>query len=152
MGALAITSSVPATLDHAQDFHLHDLRVFTSIPKHGYDVVVLRGAVIVYDTDAHRDGKTEDGAFYVVERQRTPSMMPWGNWLTLELRDGAGRGGPFSPLKTSREVIQAVRLKRGTNEERWFYRLAGGFCDGPLCDWAVGLDFIGRVVGIYRPN
>ena len=149
---VATRPTLPAIQANEEGFSLHDLRVFRSIPEHGHDVVALRGEVIVYDTDAHQHGEIEDGGFYVVERQRPRSNMPWANWLNLELRDAAGRGGPFSQLVTSREVIQAVRLKRGSNEERWFYRLAGGFCDGPLYDWAVGMDFIGKVVGIYRPG
>jgi hypothetical protein len=152
MGALAIASRPLAVLDQEADFHLHGIRVFTSIPKRGHDVVVLRGSVIVYDTDAHHYGETEDGGFYVVERQRPPSLMPWESWLKHELRDAGRCAGPISRLVTTREVIQAVRIERKSCDSTWHYRLPGGFCDGPLYDWAVGMDFVGKVVGIYKPN
>ncbi len=51
-------------------FMLDDLQVFTSIPAHDHEVVVLRGAVVVYDTSALHFGEIQENAFFVIERQR----------------------------------------------------------------------------------
>jgi hypothetical protein len=31
-------------------------------------------------------------------------------------------------------------------------RLASGFRDGPIHNWAIGHNFVGKVAGIYRPE
>lgn len=152
MGALAVVPRLPAPVDQPEGFQLHGLRVFNRIPAHHHGVVVLRGAVVVYETDSLCREPIQEGGFYVVERQNPRAGRSWTAWLKDELCDADGRGGPRSRLSTSREVIQAVRLVRHGHDPKWWYRLPSGFHDGPLQDWAVGLDFIGKVVGLYIPE
>jgi hypothetical protein len=132
-------------------FMLGDLQVFATIPTHDHEVVVLRGAVVVYDTSALHFEEIQENAFYVIERQRTAACMPWENWLRQEVQANfLGRWhSPRSPLKTSREVVQLVRWPR--DEGLWGYRYAGGFRDGPMETWGACHGIVGKVVGIYRP-
>ncbi len=104
-------------------------RIFTSIPPHNHDVVPLRGLVAVYETNTLFREETQDGQFYVIERQR-PSG--WG-----------------SQMQTSREVVQARRCTKRPGE--WWLHHAD-FRDGPIHDYAVAEKFVGKVVGIYRPT
>lgn len=134
------------------EFHPASLKVFRSIPAYHHGIVALRGAVIVYETDTlYREG-VQDGSFYVVESQYPPANMAWESWLWAECEDEHKhrRAQPRSPLKTSREVVQAIRCPGG--EDRWWYRLPSGFTDGPIQGWSIGHNFVGKVAGIYRPE
>lgn len=135
-----------------EPFTLPDLRVFSTIPEYHHGIVTLRGAVVVYATDTlYREGLV-DGGFYVVERQHTPCGMNWRRWLLLELADEhvERRAQPFSPLTTSREVVQLVRCPG--DGDRWWQRLPSGFSDGPLEGWCIGNNIVGKVVGLYAPG
>jgi hypothetical protein len=147
MNALAlIESAAPALLP---EFQPHRLPVFASIPAYHHDVAVLHGMVVVYDTDTLAKEGVQEGSFYVKETQYPVAGMRWESWLRLECEDQHRdrRAQPRSPLKTRREVVQAVRL-RGS----WFLRLASGFNDGPVEEWSLGHDFVGKVVGVYDPS
>ena len=126
------------------------LRVFESIPPLDHDVVVLGGIVAVFDTQLpHIEGIVE-GAYYVRESQHPVANMSWEQWLRLERDDPDShrRAQPRSPLKVTREVVQAIRWPHADN---WALRLASGGVDGPYHEWAFGTDLIGKVVGIFRP-
>jgi hypothetical protein len=151
MSALALATTLPSPCEQAQEFSVQDLRIFTSIPDRHHEIVALRGAVIVYDTDSKgREGFVEEGGLYVIEHQYTPAGMPYDSWLRHELEDSIRRAQPWSKLKTSREVIRLERHPKMT--DKWGYRLASGFWDGPLHEWAICFPMVGKVVGIYRPN
>lgn len=128
------------------DFALDDLRVFHSIPDNSHDVVSLLGMVVVYETDTlARDGLI-DGALYVIEDQRPVGGM---NWETCDrLNRERGPGQPRYRIKTRRRVIRAV--KHPNDPCAWFHLQPGGYPDGPIYDWAVADNFVGRVVGIYK--
>jgi hypothetical protein len=147
--AIALSAPVPAVGSENDEFDPQDFQVFTSIPDHrDFGVVALRGMVVIYDEKPLQTEGIIEGAFYVRESQRTNAGYDWEEWLRRELEDRARRCGPFSPLKTSREVVRAVRWPRSDD---WAVRLAGGFTDGPSYDWWFGRDFVGKVVGIYSP-
>lgn len=158
MASTALAIAKPSALvAESPGFDFADMRIFTSVPAHDfYDVVALRGAVVVMDRSLiGREGILE-GALYVRESQRPHACMQWGHWLRVELDQGEvhRRAGPVGPLKTRREVVQATRWLRddGRPKDNWAVRLASGFVDGPYYDWSFGHDFIGKVVGIYRPS
>ncbi len=131
------------------EIEVPQLSAFDVVPEHGYGVVIMRGQVIVYDSEAlHREAVIE-GEYYVAESQRPPGNMPLINWLRLEQRDEV-RAQPYSPLKTERQVVQLVR--RGIGPDNWFQRLVGGYGDGPYYDATIGNNLVGRVVGIFRPH
>lgn len=136
----------------SEAFALHGMRVFTEVPEHHHGIVALRGAVVIYETDTLYREKLQDGGFYVIESQHTPSRMQWQTWLRTELQDEhvERRAQPSSPLRTTREVVQLVRRPAG-GQDRWWHRLSSGFHDGPFYDWAVALHIVGKVVGIYAP-
>jgi len=154
MGALQLAQPAREIAPPIADdgFNLHDLRVFTSIPRYHHDVVVLRGMVVVFETDGRcREGFIQEGSFYVRESQYPVANMSWDSWLDMECERRAKYKGlqPRSPLSIRREVVRAVRWPRSDN---WALRLSSGFTDGPYHDWAFGCDLIGKVVGIYHPD
>lgn len=151
--ALALPTSVPQTIDPASEFDLHDLRIFTSIPDHrDYGVVAMHGMVVVYDLRPIYTEGIVEGAFYVRESQSPAASRRWSDWLRDEWNDSdRGRIGPNVPLTTRREVVQAVRWPAGGTDS-WAARLSSGFTDGPYYDWWFGRDFVGKVVGVYRPQ
>ncbi|MBT2133967.1 hypothetical protein KK137_06435 [Croceibacterium sp. LX-88] len=158
MANSSLTVAAPSlrAVEQDDDFDLHDLRVFGRIPPDdNYDIVKLNGGVIVYDrVSIHVEGFLE-GYLYVRESQHPSACMPWEDWLRYELDDGhvRRRAQPTSPLKTRREVVQAIRWPLGDRpKDNWAVRLASGHVDGPYYDWAFGRDFVGKVVGIYRQN
>lgn len=145
-------TEISAAVSQQEPFMLPDLHLFTSIPEYHHGIATLRGAVVVYATDTlFREGVI-DGAFYVIENQHPPSNMEWRRWLRLELADEnvERRCQPFSPLTTSRTVVQIVRCPSGQN--RWWRRLPSGFSDGPLEHWSIGFNIVGKVVGLYAPD
>jgi hypothetical protein len=148
--ALTVRPSLPAIPPTPSDFSFHGFRIFTSVPDHpDYGTVALHGMVVIYDErPIHMEGLVE-GSFYVRESQHPVAAMAWESWLKSEWEDRARRGQPRSPLKTRREVVQAMRWPYADN---WSVRLSSGFVDGPYHDWAFGYDFVGKVVGIYRPR
>ena len=132
--ALARSAVLPAA---PEPFILPDMRVFDRIPEYHHDIVALRGAVVVYETDSIcREDFIEEGAFYVVEHQYTPAGMPYEDWLRREMEDAKGRAQPWSRLKTSREIVRLYRWPKGDN--LWRFLLPSGM--------------VGKVVGIYQPN
>ena len=145
----ALQPALPDANDSDSPFDFSDLRIFTSIPPHHYDVVVMRGLVVVYDTECLGREGVQIGKLYVRESQRPPSCMPWEAWLDQEWKDRDRRGGPVSRLHTHREVVQAVNWP---HEDDLALRLASGWTDGPYREWAFGMDLIGKVVGIYAPG
>jgi hypothetical protein len=149
---VALRSQVPQIIDPQEAFEFTGLRVFTSVPAdRDYGIVALRGMVVIYDErPLHTEGILE-GAFYVRESQR-PASNIWDDWLRREWEDRDRRAGPYVPLVTRREVVQAVRFPRSDKTtNNWAVRLSRGFIDGPYYDWWFGRDFVGKVVGIYRP-
>lgn len=114
--ALARATQVPAPTPEA--FALHGMRVFTEIPEHHHGIVALRGAVAIYETDTLYREELQDGGFYVVESQHTPSRMQWRTWLRMELQDEhvERRAQPRSSLRTTREVVQVVRRPAGDQD------------------------------------
>lgn len=130
------------------EFALDDLRVFSSIPENHHDVVPLLGMVAVYETDTLRRDGVIDGALYVVEDQRPVGGMSWetSDRLNREL----GPGQPRSRIKTRRRVVRAVKCPGDPSS--WFHVQPGGYPDGPIVDWAVAHNFVGRVVGVYEPG
>lgn len=149
--ALAIRTSVPQVVDPVDEFDLHDLRIFDSVPEdRDYGIIALKGIVVVYDGRPLSIEGVIEGAFYVREHQRTHA--PWQDWLRREWEDRDRRCGPNVPLSVSREVVQAVRWPRGKDGDNWAVRLSSGFTDGPYYDWWFARDFVGKVVGIYRPR
>lgn len=130
------------------DFAIDDLQVFTSIPEHRHDVVSLLGLVMVYETDALDYEAIQEGAFYVVEDQHPVGGM---NWETHDrLNREHGPSAPRSRIRTSRRVIRAVRCHH--DPSLWWQVLPSGHCDGPIPDWSMAHNFVGKVVGIYRPD
>lgn len=152
MSANAISIIQGAAVTPSPEFHPANLKVFRSIPSRHHDIVVLRGAVIVYETDTLCREGVQDGAFYVLESQHPAANMQWESWLRRECEDGDKhrRAQPKSPLTTRRKVIQALRCPSG--EDRWWHRLPSGFTDGPIHGWSIGHNFVGKVVGIYCPE
>lgn len=150
--AVATCPSVPQVIDQGDDFGLHDLRIFDHIPDHrDYGIVALRGLVVIYDVKPlHTEGVIE-GAFYVREHQYPRACRPWQDWLRSEWDERDRRAGPYSPLVITREVVRAIRWPRPGETNNWAARLASGFIDGPYYDWCFGHNFVGKVVGIYRP-
>lgn len=151
--ALALRPSATQIGDPSNDFDLNDLRIFDSVPDHrDYGIVALQGLVVIYNISPIRREGIIDGAFYVRESQRPASCRSWQDWLRDEWDDRDRKVGPNSPLTITREVVQAVRWpRRGKEADNWAVRLASGFTDGPYYDWWFGRDFVGKVVGIYRP-
>jgi hypothetical protein len=149
--ALALSTQLPAAPPRS-DFDLQDLRLFDRIPEFHHDIVALDGMVVVYDTYILGCEGVQDGSFYVIEHQYPVAGMRWESWLQFEWDDEhrKRRAQPRSPLKTSREVIRAVRCPSG--EDRWWFKLASGFSDGPIHGWSVGHNFVGKVVGLFHPN
>lgn len=147
---VAMLPALPAVAP--DEFDLRSFKIFGRIPDHpDFGIVALRGAVLVYDeSDLHREGVVE-GALYVRESQHPTACMDWERWLDLERDDArrSRRAQPSSPLKTRREVVQAVRAAAG---DRWGLRLASGAIDGPYYEWAFGRNLVGKIVGIYRPS
>lgn len=150
--AVALRASLPQVADPVDDFDVQDLRIFDHIPDHpDYGIVALRGSALIYDiSPIHSEGIVE-GAFYVRESQRPVACRPWQDWLRDEWEDRDRRAGPNVPLAVTREVVRAVRWPRAKEVDNWAVRLASGFTDGPYYDWWFGRDFVGKVVGIYRP-
>lgn len=149
---LATCPSVPQVVDQSDDFDLHDLRVFDRIPEDSdYGIVAFRGLVAIYDIKPLRSEGIVEGAFYVRERQYPRACLPWEAWLRLEWEDRDRRSSPYSPLAITREVVRSIRWPRPRETNSWAVRLASGFIDGPYYDWCFGRDFVGKVVGIYRP-
>lgn len=147
--AVAIQPRVAISPEPAPSgFTFDDLRVFTSIPEHHHDVTALLGLVVVYDTDTLCREDIQEGALYVVEDHRPVGGMSW------EIYDRLNREhGPREPrvrIKTSRRVIRAVRCEHDPG--LWWQVLPSGHRDGPIYDWAMAHNFVGKVVGIYRPN
>jgi len=130
------------------NFSFEHLRIFERIPDHHHGVVALAGRVVVFETDTlFREGVV-DGALYVAESQHPVSGMSWEAWLSYEVEDKSRRARPSSPLHVTRQVVQ---MRRRPDEDLWYRRLASGFSDGPIHDWAAGFGLIGKVVGIYHP-
>lgn len=149
---LALRPVVPQIVDPADEFEIHDLSIFERIPSgRDFGIVALHGKVVVYDSRPLSVEGVVEGAFYVRERQAPAGCRPWRDWVQDEFADACRRAGPGSPLITSREVVQAVRWPRDKGENSWAVRLSSGFTDGPYYDWWFGRDFVGKVVGIYRP-
>ncbi|WP_126174355.1 hypothetical protein [Altericroceibacterium xinjiangense] len=145
--ALASAASLPVLIAAKEDFSFNGMRIFTSIPDYHYDVAALRGMVIVYDRECLSRDPIKEGNFYVVESQYPVGGMSWEMWLELERGDRTSRAQPSSPLRTRREVVEAVR-----RDGRWWHRLPSGFHDGPFQEWAVAHQMVGKVVGLYRPD
>lgn len=146
----AVISHPPALLAGGEEqFDTSELRVFTSIPDdRDIGIAVLLGLVVVYDEKPlHMEGIVE-GAYYVRENQRPHAGMSWESWLALET-DTKRAAQLRGRLRTSREVVKAVQWPM---EGKWSARLASGHIDGPYREWAFGQDFIGKVIGIYRPS
>lgn len=140
--------AVPAVIEQEPGFDFSDLRIFTEIPAHDdFDVVAMRGLVIVFDRRTMNHEGFIPGKLYVRENQRPHACMQWQHWLETELRHG-DRAGPSGPLRTRREVVQYVEHRAGGPA----VRLASGHVDGPYYEHVFGRDFIGKVVGVYRPG
>ena len=120
------------------------LRIFGEVPD-SCDVVPLRGLVAVYDTDWRF---VRDGGLYVVERQTPVGGMSWETYDRFNREHGPRE--PRCRIKTSREVVQ-VRRRPGDSDPSWWLVLPSGFHDGPIADWALGHNFVGEVLGLYRP-
>jgi hypothetical protein len=133
----------PESLDFAH------LRIFNSVPPHGYDVALLHGMVVVHDREIIDREGVRTGQFYVRETQHAPCALNWSRWLEMEMEARDRRASPNSPLKTRREVVQAI--EHPANGEPAF-RLASGTIDGPFHEWSYGWDLIGKVVGVYLPR
>lgn len=140
--------NVPAT-EQQCPFDFSDLRIFTSIPPHHYDVVVMCGLVVVYDKECMGREGVQPGRLYVREGQRPYSSFRWEEWLKREWADRDRRAGPIGRLQTTREVVQAINWPQDGDLA---LRLATGGVDGPYHHWAFGLDLIGKVVGLYLPG
>ncbi len=151
MNALVrIKPTTAVALPEAPAFDTSGFAIFTSIPRHRHGIVPMLGMVVVYATDLiGREGILE-GALYVREGQR-PYCGSWEHWLRLEVEAERERRlcGPQGLLRITREVVQAIRWPY---DDAWSLRLASGHVDGPYKEWAFGLDLIGKVVGIYRPE
>lgn len=146
--ALVIADPQPRLPAVEDRFDLTELQIFERIPERGHGVAVLRGLVVVYETNSiHYEGIVE-GAFYVRERQRPAAGMVWDSWLRREWEDRTPRIQPRAMLCIDREVVRAIRWP---GPDDWAVRLASGHVDGPYFDWAFGTDFVGKVVGIYQP-
>lgn len=142
----ALTLAVPESEAFAES--AQDLAIFNFVPS-GCDVVPLGGMVAIFDRDTLCREEITEGAYYVRERQRPRAGILWSNWLALEARDATPRFGPASPLQIEREVVRAVRWRRG---DQWALQSAEGYTDGPFHDWAFGHDVIGKVIGLYQPK
>lgn len=141
--------SVPALIEaEAASFDFSDLRIFTEIPRQNHDVVAMHGLVIVFDRLALQHEGVQTGKLYVREGQRPHSAQSWEAWLAAEQEHSERRAQPWNPLRTSREVVQAIEHPAGGPA----FRLASRFIDGPYKDYAYGIDLIGKVVGIYHPG
>lgn len=140
--------SVVSAFPESPGFGFNDLRVFTSIPEHHHDVTTLLGLVIVYETDALCREGVKEGGLYVVESQQPVGGMTWDIYDRLNRERGPRE--PRARIKTSRRVIRAVRCDH--DPELSWQILPSGYRDGPFHDWAMAHDFVGKVVGIYRPN
>lgn len=73
--------------------------------------------------------------------------MTWETYDWMNARHGPGE--PRVMIKTSRRVVKATR--REDTGDAWWFRHESGFSDGPYADWTAGRDFVGEVIGIYRP-
>lgn len=145
---LPTTINVLPAVSETPDFALDDLRVFSSIPNAHYDVVPLLGMVAVYETDTlTRDGVI-DGALYVIEDQHPIGGMSWETADRLNRERSPDQ--PRYRIKTRRRVVRAVKHPNAPSS--WFHLQPGGYPDGPIYDWAVADNFVGRVVGIYKPE
>jgi hypothetical protein len=142
-------AATPANIEEAASFDFSDLRVFTSIPRYHYDVVAMRGLVVVYDRECLGREGIQMGKLYVRENQLPPSSMPWDQWLKSEWAEREDRHKPYSRLTVRREVVLAFTHPRHGGP---CVRLDSGHVDGPYHEWAFGMDLIGKVVGIYRPE
>lgn len=157
MSALAVLHApkqLPANSNDADEFDFSGIRIFAHVPDHrDLGIVALKGIVAVYDIKPLYSEGIVEGAFYVRESQSPAGCRPWQDWLADEWEErGRRRAGPTSPLITRREVVRAVRYRRSDQEDNWAARLSSGFTDGPYYDWWFGRDFVGKVVGIYRPS
>lgn len=142
-------SDLPAENRGECPFDFSDLRIFTSIPRYHHDVAVMRGSVVVYDTECIGRESVQIGKLYIRENQRPYSMMSWEGWLQREWQERHRRAGPSVRLRTCREVVQAINWP---HEGDLALRMATGGVDGPYHDWAFGTDLIGKVVGLYLPH
>jgi hypothetical protein len=150
MHSTALTRPAEAMAPAHAGFTLPELRVFTSVPEHHHGIVALRGAVVVYETDALSREGVLDGAYYVVENQHPPAGMRMDRWLEGEWEGSDRRAQPRSPLNVSRRVVQLVRCAERPGH--WWQLQTSGFSDGPYPDWSVCFNLVGKVVGIYRPS
>lgn len=155
MKALAIlpaaqSAPLAAVAGLADEFEIPDFQVFKSVPAdRDFGIAALQGMVVVYDIRPLRFEGVVEGAFYVRESQRPAASRPWADWLRGELEERNRLAGPSVPLETRREVVRAIRQQ---HSDLWSVHLASGFVDGPYHDWWFGRDFVGKVVGIYRPT
>lgn len=129
-------------------FGFGDLRVFTSIPDRHHDVTHLLGQVVVYETDGLCREHIQDGCLYVVEDQRPTGGMSWETHDEFNQRHA--RGQPRVRIHSSRRVIKAARCHH--DPDLWWQVLPSGAKDGPIKGWAMAFNFVGKVVGIYRPD
>ena len=143
------SSPTPAPIAEPEGFDVSELHIFTSIPRYHHDVVALRGLVVVFDTECLRREGIQMGKLYVRQNQSPPSSMAWEEWLKQEWADRERRHGPVSRLRISREVVLAFAHPRHGGP---CVRLDSGYVDGPYHEWAFGMDLIGKVVGVYRPD
>lgn len=151
-GVPAIIGKAPASLplpigEHGFDFS--NLRRFDQIPPHDtFDVVPMRGLVVVFDRKALDIEGIQPGQLYVRESQRPCGAMAWRDWLETEARHG-DFAGPASLLRTRRGVVQAIPHPRHGGPS---FRLDSGFVDGPYKEWCYGHNLVGKVVGVYAPQ
>ena len=149
MGQLTKIEGAALASPQPEGFDFTHLRVFNTVPANGYDAALLRGMVVVYDRDIIGREGVQIGQLYVRESQHAPSAMNWARWLDMEREGAERRGRPYSPLTTRREVVQAIEHP-GTG--LCAFRLDSGFIDGPIHQWAMGFNLVGKVAGVYLPK
>lgn len=145
-------------VDHATDEAAAEraapqLRIFDAIPPR-YGVIPIQGnsplfkagEVAVYD-EMWSHEPVQDGGLYVVEFQHPPAGMSWEIYERI---------GSKALLTVNRSV---VRLARSAHQPDAWMRLPlatreNGIivcADGPIPDWRICENIVGKVVGIYCP-
>lgn len=145
--ALTVASMLPAPPRPEATFTFPELQVFTRIPPKHHGVASVGGMVVVFDTHSLGREPIIEGAFYVAESQHPPAGMSWEQFLQHESARPASE--PRGQLVTRRRVVRTLRCASG--QDRWWLVQPSGFSDGPICGWALGHNFVGKVVGIYQP-
>jgi hypothetical protein len=129
------------------------MQIFSVIPpRHGvlpveYDSPLFRaGEVAVFDEMWTHHSLEEDG-IYVVEYQRPPACMPWEDWIKPGLR---------GLLQITRSMVRVARHHKtpGLWMTHPLARSMRGMMlcsDGPMDEFVLTNQIVGKVVGIYNP-